>query len=96
MGQNSLVVSVSLWLHLCCFLYELIHAPGYSGEDAGIVEQYLMASAYGCVPPLSVSWPALLGMVVVFNNPCCDEVTSEVTSSCTFAVQVTSVVSNGR
>jgi len=46
MGQNSLVVSVSIWLHLYCFPYELVHAPGHSGEDAGIVEQYMMAGAY--------------------------------------------------
>lgn len=87
MGQNYLLVNVvSMQLHLYCFPYELVHAAGYSAEEAGIVEQDLMAGAYLVFHHYQFLWPILLGMMVVFNNPCLDEVTR----SRTFAVQVTS------
>jgi hypothetical protein len=70
----------------------LVHAPGYSGEDAGIVEQDLMAGAYVVFHHYQCLWLVALGMMVAFNNPCLDEVTS----ARTFAVQLTSFMSNGK
>lgn len=51
-----------------------------------------MAGTYVGFHHFQLLWLVPLGMMVVFNNPCLDEVTS----SCTFAVQVTTVMSNGK
>jgi hypothetical protein len=51
-----------------------------------------MAGAYIVFHHYQFLWPAPLGMMVVFNNPRIDEVTR----SCTFAVQVTFFMSNGK
>ena len=51
-----------------------------------------MAGTYVVFHHCQFLWAVPLGMMVVFINPCLDEVTH----SCPFAVQVTSFISNGK